>query len=89
LCKNVKCDELKQVVWQNDFEFISILEKVSTTPQNSKDMEFFNKISLKTPPIDNTLPYLFYTNAKTIQHNKNIFEKKLSNIHIVNTMCSF
>jgi len=25
--------------------------------------------------MDNILPHLFYTNAKTIQHNKNIFEK--------------
>ncbi len=32
LCKNVKCYELKQVMRQNDLEFINILEKVSTTP---------------------------------------------------------
>jgi hypothetical protein len=89
LCKNVKCYELKQVMWENDLEFISILDKFSTTPQTTKDIEFFDKICLKIPPIDNTLPYLIYTNAKTIQHNKNIFEKKWSNIHILNTMHSF
>jgi len=77
LCKNVNCYELKQVMRQNDLEFISILDKFSTTLQTSKDIEFLNKICFKIPPIDNTLPYLFYTNVKTIQHNKNIFEKKM------------
>jgi hypothetical protein len=75
-CENVKFYELKQVMWQNDFEFINILNKFQTTLQNFKYIEFFNNICFKTPPIDNILPYLFYTNAKTIQHNKNIFEKK-------------
>jgi hypothetical protein len=29
-----------------------------------------NNIYVKPPPKDNTIPYLFYTNAKTIAHNK-------------------
>jgi hypothetical protein len=36
-----------------------------------------NKCYLKTPPVDNTLPYLFYTNAKIVTNNKNVFEKTL------------
>ncbi len=44
--------------------------------QTFKDIEFIKNICFKTLPIDNILPYLFYTNAKTIQHNKNICEKK-------------
>jgi len=28
--------------------------------------------------MDNILPHLLYTNAKTIQHNKNIFDKTSS-----------
>jgi hypothetical protein len=27
--------------------------------------------------MDNTLPYLFYTNAKIVTNNKNVFEKTL------------
>lgn len=38
-------------------------------------MDFINKNCLKTPPTDNILPYLFYTNVKTIECNKCIFEK--------------
>jgi hypothetical protein len=30
------------------------------------------------PPIDTTLPYLFYTNVKTSEHNKNTFKNTLS-----------
>jgi len=29
------------------------------------------------PPIDNTLSHLFYTNIKTITHNKIVYEKTL------------
>jgi hypothetical protein len=32
---------------------------------------------LKPPPIDNTLPHLFYTNLKTTSHNKIVYEKTL------------
>jgi hypothetical protein len=76
-CKNVKFYELKQVMWQSNFELIDILNKFWTTLQTFKDIEFIKNICFKTPPIDNILPYLFYTNTKTIQHNKKIFEKKM------------
>ncbi len=34
--ENVKCYELKQVMWQNDLEFINILNKFRTTLQTSE-----------------------------------------------------
>jgi hypothetical protein len=32
---------------------------------------------LRTPSMDNTLPYLFYMNVKTTMHNKNVFQNTL------------
>lgn len=32
----------------------------------------------KIAKIDNTLPYLLYTNARTIEHNKYVFKRKPS-----------
>ncbi len=54
--KNVKCYELKQIMWQNDLEFINILNRFQTTSQAYEDTNFINKICCKWPPIDNTLP---------------------------------
>ncbi len=36
-----------------------------------------NECYLKTPLLDNTLPYLFYTNTKIVANNKSVFEKTL------------
>jgi hypothetical protein len=36
-----------------------------------------NQNYLKIPPIDNTLPYLFYKNVKITMYNKKIFENTL------------
>jgi hypothetical protein len=36
-----------------------------------------NNKCLKTPPMDNILPYLFNTNVKTTMHNKNVFQNTL------------
>jgi hypothetical protein len=58
---------------QNDINFINILNRFRTTLQTFEDINFINKICFKAPPMDNTLPYLFYTNAKTTTHNNNIF----------------
>jgi hypothetical protein len=55
---------------QNDLQVINILYRLQITSHTSKDISFINQICLRTPPIDNTLPHLFYTNAKTIEHNK-------------------
>jgi hypothetical protein len=58
---------------QNDIKFINILNRFWTTLQTFEDINFINKICFKEPPKDNTLPYLFHTNVKTITHNNNIF----------------
>jgi hypothetical protein len=42
-----------------------------------KGITLINQICLRTPLINNTLPHLFYTNAKTIEHNKIIFKNTL------------
>ncbi len=73
--KNVSFYELRQVMWQTDFEFIYVLNKSRTISQNCRNMDFINKNCFKTLPMDNILPYLFYTNVKTIGCNKGIFEK--------------
>jgi hypothetical protein len=59
---------------QNDRKFVDVLKKLWITSENFKDINFINKSWLKTPPTDNTLPHLFYTNVKTIEHNKIIFQ---------------
>jgi hypothetical protein len=60
-------------MWQNDLEFINILNRFQTSSQIIKDINFINKLCYKKPPINN-LPHLFYINVITIQHNKKIFE---------------
>ncbi len=34
-----------------------------------------NNLCLKPPPMDNILPHLYYTNLKTISHNKIVYDK--------------
>jgi len=36
-----------------------------------------NNNCLRTPPMDTTLPHLFYTNVKTTMRNKNVFQNTL------------
>jgi hypothetical protein len=55
---------------QNNLQFINILNRFRITSHIFENMSFTNQICLKTPPIDNVLAHLFYTNAKTIEHNK-------------------
>jgi len=62
---------------QNDLQFINILNRFWITSHTFEDMSFINHICLKTLPIDNILPHLFYTNAKTIEHNKMILKNTL------------
>jgi hypothetical protein len=67
-------------MWQNDLEFINILNRIQTSSQTTKDINSINKICYRKPPMDNILPHLFYTNIETIQHNKNIFENTCGEI---------
>lgn len=72
--EHVTCYELNQVMQQNDIKFVDILVFFWITSQNFKDINFINKICLKTPPTTNMLPHLFYIDVKTIEHNKIIFQ---------------
>jgi hypothetical protein len=65
--ENIKC-----------YESINILNRFWTLSQTTKDITFINKFCYRKPPINITLPHLFYINAKIIQHNKNIFENTSS-----------
>jgi hypothetical protein len=61
----VQCYELQEVMWQDDINFINILNKFKIISQTIKDMKCTNNNCLKTPPMNNTLSHLFYTNVKT------------------------
>jgi hypothetical protein len=76
--KYVQCYELQEVMWQNNIHFINILNRFRIASQTIKDIKFMNNNCLKTPLMDNTLPYLLYTNIKTTMHNKNVFLNKLN-----------
>jgi len=60
---------------QNDVHFISILNRFRIASQTNEDIHFLNDFYLKPPPMDNTLPHLFYTNLKTNAHNKIVYDK--------------
>ncbi len=76
--ENIKCYELKQVMRQNDINFINTLNRFRTTSQTFENINFINKTCFKAQPMDNTLPYLFYTNDKTTTHNNNVFHIRVN-----------
>jgi hypothetical protein len=61
------------VMRQDDINFTNILNRFKTTSQTIEDIKFMNNNCLRTPLMDNTLPYSFYTNVKTTMDNKNVF----------------
>jgi hypothetical protein len=75
--ENIKCYELKQVMHQNDLQFIHILNIFWMASHIFEYINFINQICLWTPSIDNILPILFYINAKKIEHNKTILQNTL------------
>jgi hypothetical protein len=68
---------------QNDLQIINILNKFQITSHIFEDISFINQICLRTSPIDNNLPHLFYTDAKTIEHNKIILQNTLHQTFIL------
>jgi hypothetical protein len=68
----VQCYELQEVMWQ-DINFLNILNRFKIVSQRIEDIKFMNNNCLKTPLMDNNLPYSFYTNVKTTMDNKNVF----------------
>ncbi len=79
--EHVKCFELKQIMPQPNANFINILNQFQTTLKTHDNINFINQICLKKPPLDITLPYLFFGMffyyAKTIEHNKKTFQNTL------------
>jgi hypothetical protein len=61
----------------DDINFINILNRLIIASQTIEDIKCMNNNCLKTQLMDNILPYLFYTNVKTIMHNKNVFQNTL------------
>jgi len=61
------------MIWEDDIIFINILNRFQIASQTNEDIKCINNNCLRTPPMDNTLPYLFYINIKTTMHNKNVF----------------
>jgi hypothetical protein len=77
LHENVKCYELHKIMRQNYVHFINILNRFQIASQTNENIHFMNNFCLTPPPMDNTLPQLFYTNLKTNAHNKHIYDKTL------------
>jgi hypothetical protein len=75
--EHVKCFELKQIMPQTNTNFINILNQFRTTLEIHHNINFMSQICLKKPPLDTTLPYLFYTNVKIIEHIKKTFQNTL------------
>jgi hypothetical protein len=75
LHENFKCYELQKIMRQNDVHFISILNRFRIVSQTNEDIHFMNDFYLRSPPMDNTLPQLFYANLKTNAHNKIVYNK--------------
>ena len=67
---NVKCFELKQVMRQENKDFVSILNIISTCSQTKVDILYLNNHCYKSPPIDPMFPYLFYLNKDVQEHNR-------------------
>jgi hypothetical protein len=77
LHKNAKCYELLKIMIQNDVHFFNILDRFLIATQTNEDIDFMINLCLRPPSMDNTLPHLFYTNLKTIAHNKIVMNKHL------------
>ncbi|XP_059067636.1 uncharacterized protein LOC131858419 [Cryptomeria japonica] len=72
---NVKCYPLTKTMRQKDETFISILNKIRVAAQTSYDIDYLNQHCLKEPPVDPTLPNLFYKKADVDKHNNKMLTK--------------
>jgi hypothetical protein len=48
-----------------------MLNRFRIASQTNEDIKYMNNNCLRTPPMNNTLPYLFYINVETTMHIKN------------------
>ena len=72
-----KCYELVQVMWQEDLQFIGILNQFQIATQIEHDITYINKICFRLLPTAITFLHLFYTNVKTNEHKKYVFDNSL------------
>jgi hypothetical protein len=89
--ERIKCYELKQIMRQNDEEFINILNRFQTTTQSQFDIDSISSQCFLTPPQDPKLPYLFYTNEASLNTMKQVSYKVMEmctyfvqKIHVLN-----
>ncbi len=78
--ERIKCYELKQIMHQNDEEFIIILNQFHTTTQSQFDIDSISSQCFCTPPKDPKLPYLFYINEARFKHNESSFLQSDGNV---------
>ncbi len=71
--EKIKCYELKQVMRQNDEQFINILNKFWTTTQSQSNIDTINSQCFCKRLKDLELPYLFYRNEIRLKHDKSTF----------------
>jgi hypothetical protein len=67
--EKIKCYELKQLMHQNDEEFINIRNQFRIATKSQFDINTINSQCFHTPPEDPKFPYLFYTNEARLKHN--------------------
>jgi hypothetical protein len=79
---NIKCYELKQVMCQNDEQFINILNRFRIATQSQFDIDTINSQCFRTPPKDPNFPYLFYTNESRLKRNESSFLRSDGNVYI-------
>ncbi len=85
--KKIKCYELKQVMRQNDEQFIKILNWFRNATQLQSNVDTKNNQFFCILPNDPKFSYLFYMNETKQKHNKSVFPSKWRGcIHIVCTI---
>ncbi len=71
--EKINCYELKQIMHQNDEQFINILNQFRTATQSQFVINTINSQCFCTPPEDSKFPYLFYTNEARLKHTELTF----------------
>ncbi|XP_059070801.1 uncharacterized protein LOC131860407 [Cryptomeria japonica] len=83
---NVKCYPLTKTMRQKDETFIYILNKMRVAAQTSDDIDYLNQHCLKQPPVDPTLPHLFYRKVDVHNHNNKMLTKLPGETIVLNAL---
>jgi hypothetical protein len=78
-----KCYELKQIMRQNDEQFINILNQFQIATQVLSYVDTINNQCCHTLPYDPNFPYLFYTNEVKQKHNEKAFLRSEGDVFIL------